>query len=62
MPSCGKTTVGKIIAEATGKQFIDCDKEIEEKAGVPIAEFFAKYGEEKFREMQLTMKRLKLGK
>ena len=26
MPGCGKTTVGKRIAEITGKEFVDCDE------------------------------------
>lgn len=52
MPSCGKTTVGKIIAERMGRKFIDTDSIIEMRAGMTISDFFKKYGESKFRELE----------
>ena len=52
MPSCGKTTVGKIIAERTGKTFLDTDDAIVAEIGMPIADFFAQKGESAFRELE----------
>ena len=52
MPSCGKTTVGRIIAERTGKTFFDTDDAIVAEIGMTIAEFFAQNGETAFRELE----------
>lgn len=52
MPSSGKTTVGKIIAQKTGKTFEDTDETIVSIIGMPIAQFFAEQGEAAFRELE----------
>lgn len=52
MPGCGKSTVGRVIAEKTGREFVDLDDEIVERAGMPIPEIFAKYGEPYFRGLE----------
>ena len=52
MPSCGKTTVGKLISEMTGKTFVDTDCLITEKIGMSIPEYFEKYGEAAFRTVE----------
>lgn len=52
MPGCGKTTVGKILADMTGKSFVDTDKIIEEKIGVAISEFFKNHSEAEFRSLE----------
>ena len=52
MPSSGKSTVGRIIAEKTGKDFIDTDTLIEEKTKKRIFEIFTLFGEEKFRDIE----------
>ncbi len=52
MPGSGKTTVGKALAEKLGRDFIDTDEMITEKTGMSIPEYLAKYGEEKFREVE----------
>lgn len=49
---CGKSTVGKIAARKTGKKFVDMDRYIEEKEQMTVAEIFAAYGEEGFRERE----------
>lgn len=49
MPGCGKSTLGKLIATQTGREFVDCDAEIVRAAGKPIPEIFAEEGEEGFR-------------
>ena len=46
----GKSTVGRRLAARLGMNFVDADDEIERAAGVTIAEMFAKYGEEAFRD------------
>ena len=38
---CGKTTVGKRLAAATGREFIDMDRFIENQAGMTVSEIFA---------------------
>jgi shikimate dehydrogenase len=49
MPGCGKTTVGKILADISGKTFIDCDLALEGAAGISIPKIFECEGEESFR-------------
>ena len=48
MPSCGKTTVGRRLAERLGRAFVDVDEEIV-KAHGDIPSIFAKEGEDAFR-------------
>ena len=47
----GKTAVGKALAEKLGKEFIELDPLIVEKAGKPIPLIFADDGEIAFREL-----------
>lgn len=49
MPASGKTTVGGIISERTGKPFIDTDALVTERIGMPIGKYFNLYGEGEFR-------------
>lgn len=51
MPSCGKTTVGKLLADKLGKEFIDTDELIVAKYG-DISEIFREKGEKGFREIE----------
>ena len=52
MPGCGKSTIGRILAEKTGKAFVDTDDEIIERAGMPIPEIFERFGERHFRDLE----------
>lgn len=52
MPGCGKSTVGKLVAENTGKHFVDADEKIVELAGKTIPAIFAEDGEEVFRDWE----------
>ena len=61
MPGCGKSTVGKSLAKRLGKQFLDADKCIEDKAGKSIPEIFREVGEDGFRKLE-TQVMGKLGK
>lgn len=51
MPGCGKTTIGKIIAEKLNRKFIDIDEYIERTNNATIPEIF-KNGEEYFRKLE----------
>lgn len=52
MPSCGKTTVGRLLAEQSGREYIDTDELIVERIGEPIAEYMGKNGEQAFRKIE----------
>lgn len=55
MPSCGKSTVGRILAEQTGRPLVDTDALIVERAGKSIPEIFAEEGEEAFRAIETAV-------
>jgi len=50
----GKTAVGRLLAEATGKAFLELDAAIAEKAGLTIPEIFDREGEAGFRHRETT--------
>ena len=52
MPGSGKTTLGRALAEALHRPFVDCDAEIERAAGMPIPEIFRTQGEAAFRALE----------
>jgi shikimate dehydrogenase len=52
MPGCGKSTVGRILAQAMGRPFADTDERIEEATGKTIPEIFANEGEGAFRRLE----------
>ena len=52
MPGCGKSTVGRVLAERLQREFIDADAEIEKEANMSIPEIFAHGGEQSFREIE----------
>lgn len=52
MPGSGKSTVGKMVAEFLGKEFIDTDAEIEKKENKTIPQIFAEFGENYFRKVE----------
>lgn len=58
MPGCGKSALGRYLAEILDRDFIDADPEIEKDAGKTISELFA-VSEDCFREQETkTVKRL----
>lgn len=61
MPGCGKTTLGQALAQALGRPFADADAYVEERAGMPIPEIFARQGEAGFRALE-TQVLAELGK
>lgn len=52
MPGCGKSTVGKLLAQRLGRSFVDADSRIVDAAGMSIPEIFAHSGEEGFRQIE----------
>ena len=52
MPGCGKSTIGGLLAEKTGRTFVDADEEILRLAGKSIPQIFADDGEEVFRDWE----------
>lgn len=49
---CGKSHIGRMLASATGKRYIDLDRYIVEKEGMSIPDIFAQHGEPHFRELE----------
>lgn len=52
MPGCGKSAVGRRLAKRLGKELLDLDALITERAGKPIPDIFAQEGEEAFRALE----------
>jgi shikimate kinase len=49
---CGKSTVGRVLADELGWSFFDLDDEIESSASASISEIFDKQGELVFRALE----------
>ncbi len=49
---CGKSTVGRVVAQRLGWHFSDLDEHIEAAAGLSIPAIFAQRGEPAFRELE----------
>ncbi len=52
MPGSGKSTIAAALAEALGKKLVDLDAVIEQRAGMPIPDIFARQGEAAFRRRE----------
>ncbi len=52
LPGSGKTTIGRQLARRLGLPFVDSDHVIEERLGCSIREYFAREGEEAFRDVE----------
>ena len=61
MPGTGKSLIGKLLAELTGKTLQDTDTKIEEEAKMTIPEIFEKEGESGLRDRESAICK-KLGK
>jgi shikimate kinase len=48
----GKTTVGRMVADALGVDFLDTDEVVERETGRSVAEIFVDDGEAHFRELE----------
>lgn len=54
---CGKSTVGKLLAQRMAWKFVDLDQLIEEAEGKSVAEIFARGGEAAFRSREQELLR-----
>lgn len=52
MPGCGKSGLGRILANRLGMNFADTDRMIEASEGKRISEIFAQNGQEYFRDRE----------
>lgn len=52
MRGSGKTTMGKILAQKMGREFVEMDELITRKAGLTIPDIVAKHGWAKFRDIE----------
>ena len=52
MTGVGKTTIGKILSKILKFDFIDIDHEIEKASKLKVHDFFEKYGEIEFRNLE----------
>jgi XRE family aerobic/anaerobic benzoate catabolism transcriptional regulator len=48
----GKSTVGPLLAKQLKTEFVELDHEIEEAAGMPLADLFASHGEGYYRTLE----------
>jgi 3-dehydroquinate dehydratase-2 len=59
MPGVGKTTVGRLVSELSGREFYDSDAVLEAETGKTCAELIISRGEEEFRrEERAVLRRL----
>ena len=55
MPGCGKSTIGKLLAEKLSRPFLDADEELVKTFGMEIPAIFASEGEAGFREKETSV-------
>lgn len=55
MPGAGKTTVGKALARQLDLAFVDSDKELVARTGVPVTTIFEIEGEQGFRARESAL-------
>jgi len=58
----GKSTVGTLLAKQMAWRFVDLDERIEEAASLSIPQFFEKFGEPAFRQLEAEQLQAALGR
>ncbi|RNI28790.1 shikimate kinase [Rufibacter latericius] len=58
MPGCGKSTVGKVLAQELGYHFLDLDTLIEEQEKQTVPQVFEQQGQAYFRQAEAKALRL----
>ncbi len=53
MPSCGKSTIGKLVANALGREFFDADTEFERMHSITPESAINELGEDAFRKKEI---------
>ena len=51
----GKSTIGRMVAQRLAFRFVDTDRLIIERAGMPISDIFARDGEAHFRDLETSV-------
>lgn len=49
---CGKSTVGRLLAERIHRPFVDMDTFLEQQSGLSVPEIFRQFGEAEFRKRE----------
>jgi shikimate kinase len=57
MMGVGKSAIGREIAAATGREFVDTDRLLTHRLGRPIPQLFELYGEDAFRSHETALLR-----
>jgi shikimate kinase len=52
LPGCGKSAVGRQVAEGLGAPLFDIDSLLVREMGMPVEQIFGMVGEQRFREME----------
>lgn len=55
LPGCGKSTLGKALAQELNRPFLDTDQMIEQQQQLSIASIFKDYGELAFRQLECQL-------
>lgn len=55
MMGAGKTTLGRSLAQRLGRRFVDTDRVLVERCGVPVTTIFEIEGEEGFRRREAAL-------
>jgi shikimate kinase len=57
MMGAGKSSVGRALAELSGREFLDTDLMLQNRLGRPIPQIFQVYGEDAFRDHETSILR-----
>lgn len=57
MPGCGKSSVGRAVADTLGRPFVDCDEEIKRRTGRSPSEIITEDSQERFRQIETDVLR-----